>query len=275
MDDLLSIGKVAEIMDVSVQTLRYYSNIDLITPAYINPESGYRYYSADQLHFIDRIKYLQKLGISLADIKTILKENNIFLLLDTLEKRRKACLEKIQSLQKEISDIDWYKDYFTYIDSDHFTSDCYSLHFETRYLLAVKCMEGESRQNFHVRLYNLKSSLQSIPVKRQFSYILDYDSFIDGELNPKYLGMFLDEAPSDKSIKEYDELLKGARIIEIPAGNYFCFKSRILSDSWDTSFPKLFFMGKSKPAFVMANEYENSLQEYSKCVYEVQIHIPV
>ncbi|MDD5944993.1 MAG: MerR family DNA-binding transcriptional regulator, partial [Clostridia bacterium] len=34
MDDLYPIGKVAKIMGVSVQTLRYYSNIGLISPAY-------------------------------------------------------------------------------------------------------------------------------------------------------------------------------------------------------------------------------------------------
>ena len=56
MKELYSIGEVSEIMGVSVQTLRYYSNINLILPKYVNPSTGYRYYSVDQFHFIDRIK---------------------------------------------------------------------------------------------------------------------------------------------------------------------------------------------------------------------------
>ena len=37
---------------------------------------------------------------------------------------------------------------------------------------------------------------------------------------------------------------------------------------------KLFFDGKPKPTLVLANEYEDNLHEYSRCVYEVQILIP-
>ena len=37
----------------------------LLQPKYTNPATGYRYYYVNQLHFIDRIKYLQKLGLSL------------------------------------------------------------------------------------------------------------------------------------------------------------------------------------------------------------------
>ena len=48
MKELYSIGEVSEIMGVSVQTLRYYSNINLILPKYVNPSTGYRYYSVDQ-----------------------------------------------------------------------------------------------------------------------------------------------------------------------------------------------------------------------------------
>jgi len=62
MENLYPIGKVAKIMGVSVQTLRYYGNIGLIEPAQINPTTGYRYYSVDQLHFIDRINTCKSSG---------------------------------------------------------------------------------------------------------------------------------------------------------------------------------------------------------------------
>ncbi|WVU49804.1 MerR family DNA-binding transcriptional regulator [Fusobacterium nucleatum] len=39
MKELYSIGEVSEIMGVSVQTLRYYSNINLILPKYVNPSN--------------------------------------------------------------------------------------------------------------------------------------------------------------------------------------------------------------------------------------------
>ena len=43
-ENLYSIGEAAEILGISVQTLRYYDKIKLLEPAYINPNTGYRYY---------------------------------------------------------------------------------------------------------------------------------------------------------------------------------------------------------------------------------------
>ena len=79
-----TIGEVSKIMGISTQTLRYYSSIDLLKPAYVNPDTGYRYYSDDQFHFIDRIRYLQKLGMSLDEIKDILVHNDINSLIKNL-----------------------------------------------------------------------------------------------------------------------------------------------------------------------------------------------
>ena len=44
-ENLYSIGEAAEILGISVQTLRYYDKIKLLEPAYTNPNTGYRYYS--------------------------------------------------------------------------------------------------------------------------------------------------------------------------------------------------------------------------------------
>ena len=95
MKDLYSIGEVAKIMGISIQTLRYYSSIDLLKPAYINPSTGYRYYSYDQFHLIDRIKYLQKFGLSLEEISKILASNDTKTLLENLEQRKKSVKKRL------------------------------------------------------------------------------------------------------------------------------------------------------------------------------------
>lgn len=55
MKELYSIGEVAGIMGISVQTLRNYANSELLKPQYIDEKTGYRYYSFKQFHMIDRI----------------------------------------------------------------------------------------------------------------------------------------------------------------------------------------------------------------------------
>jgi putative resolvase len=45
-----SIRKFAELIDVNPQTLRNWDREGKLIPAYVNPDTGYRYYSEEQLH---------------------------------------------------------------------------------------------------------------------------------------------------------------------------------------------------------------------------------
>lgn len=88
MEKFYPIGEVSKIMGVSVQTLRYYANIKLVEPQYISPNTGYRYYTYEQFHIIDRIKYLQKFGFSLDEIRGIFLRNDIDKLVTMLGKKK-------------------------------------------------------------------------------------------------------------------------------------------------------------------------------------------
>jgi DNA-binding transcriptional MerR regulator len=68
------IGEFSTICRVSVSALRYYSDLGLLPPAFIDPASGYRYYEAAQLPRLNRILALKDLGLSLDEIGAILNE---------------------------------------------------------------------------------------------------------------------------------------------------------------------------------------------------------
>ncbi len=70
---MLSIGQVAEQTNVSVRTLHYYDEIDLLKPSFVS-ESGYRYYGKDDLLRLHQILVLKKLGFTLSKIKEMLKK---------------------------------------------------------------------------------------------------------------------------------------------------------------------------------------------------------
>ncbi len=268
MKDLYSIGEVSRIMGVSVQTLRYYSSIHLLEPKQVNQSSGYRYYSADQFHFIDRIKYLQKLGMSLEEIKEILVDNDIRKLVSHLDALKESCEEKMRQLADTLDTIEWYRDYFAYSEEGVPQRKLsYVRHFPPRHMVCVKLRKDESKDDFHIRLTKLRNTepFKSLAYMRQYSYVLNYDSLLKNQLDPYYFGMFIKSNPG----------LHGDDILDIPEGDYYCFRARILSEGWDPYLIRMFFSDrKGKPSLVLANEYEDNLHEYSLCPYEVQILIP-
>lgn len=74
MKSYYTIGETAKLLGVTTQTLRHYEKIGILQPRKIDSHTGYRYYSFDQFHIIDRVKYLQGLGLHLNDIGQIIKK---------------------------------------------------------------------------------------------------------------------------------------------------------------------------------------------------------
>lgn len=65
---LFQIGEVTKIMGITRKTLLVYEDMGLLTPAVKDEESGYRYYSADNMTQIRSIRSLQALGLSLKEV---------------------------------------------------------------------------------------------------------------------------------------------------------------------------------------------------------------
>ena len=73
MKDMFLAGELAKLQKISKQTLLFYDKIGLFKPSYIDPENGYRYYSADQLDYLDTILIMKKIGFPLNEIKEHMK----------------------------------------------------------------------------------------------------------------------------------------------------------------------------------------------------------
>ena len=71
---MFRIGEFSQIARVSGRLLRYYDSIGLLRPLRIDPQTGYRYYSANQLPQLNRILALKELGLSLEQIGRMLDE---------------------------------------------------------------------------------------------------------------------------------------------------------------------------------------------------------
>jgi DNA-binding transcriptional MerR regulator len=89
-DKLFSIGHISEFCKVSVKTLRYYDEVNLVKPIYVNPLTRYRYYSPEQTEIIFLIKVLRELGFSLGQIKKALRQKGLEGLINLFRDREKT-----------------------------------------------------------------------------------------------------------------------------------------------------------------------------------------
>jgi len=71
---MIKIGDFSKLSRISVKTLRYYDEVDLLQPIEVDRSSGYRYYSLDQLPRLNRILALKDLGFSLDQIARALED---------------------------------------------------------------------------------------------------------------------------------------------------------------------------------------------------------
>lgn len=71
---MIKIGDFSKLCLVSVRMLRYYEEMGLLEPVQVDPLTGYRYYSVEQLPRLNRILALRDLGLSLAQIAELLEE---------------------------------------------------------------------------------------------------------------------------------------------------------------------------------------------------------
>jgi DNA-binding transcriptional MerR regulator len=96
---MFKIGEIAKQAGVTTRTLRYYEQLGLFIPSSINAK-GYRYYDTDTLAVINRIRDLQRVGLSLEEIKEVIG-------LYFQQKKRVEAKEKtLNYLQAHLDNID-------------------------------------------------------------------------------------------------------------------------------------------------------------------------
>lgn len=71
---MLKIGDFSRLSRVTVKALRYYDELGLLKPSFVDPFTGYRYYRATQLPRLNRILALKDLGFALDQVACFLEQ---------------------------------------------------------------------------------------------------------------------------------------------------------------------------------------------------------
>lgn len=102
---LYRIGMFAAMNRVTVKALRFYEEQNLLLPAYINYENGYRFYELSQIQDLHKITALKLAGFTLEEIQKLnngCDENAVLL------KKKSELLSKIADLTKQLSIVETF-----------------------------------------------------------------------------------------------------------------------------------------------------------------------
>ncbi|MCD8120356.1 MAG: helix-turn-helix domain-containing protein [Lachnospiraceae bacterium] len=198
-ENLLPIGKMAQMNNLTVATLRLYDEMGLLHPRYVDPDTGYRYYDIEQNARLDMIVYMKELGMSLNEIADVLRREDLTLIESILISKNEQIHQQIRDLharhdavERAIASIERYR--------KSPTKGTFALEFiDRRYILGIPCTENfyeKGLRSFEHSLLELRCALaeQKIPQIHSFSTgtSIDEDDYIQGRFLPKEVFAFLD-----------------------------------------------------------------------------------
>lgn len=216
----LSIGQMAKINNISVQALRYYEKLHLISPIETDRQTGYRYYDIEQTATLDIIRYLKITGLSLSEIRQFLRTDKV-----DEHSTIKLLTEKINSIESEISRLGFQKSAIERVIRCLETSDSMPEagtitleSFPKKYVLVYKGDVNyyQNTLSYEKGLLRLKEKMQKCHIPYFYSLnpgaITRVSSFREDRLYCNELFVYVDKPYC------YDNV----PFTEIPGGIYLC-----------------------------------------------------
>lgn len=256
MQNFLSIGEVAKIRNVNVQSLRYYEKLGILIPAYTNPETGYRYYSLEQLMILDTIILCVDLGIPLKDLKNYVDNDDQLEFERLLKDGRQLATRKIKKIESNLNSIDRTLQHIHAQKSFLGREGYYSRFIFERYVITVPCEPKMSARIYEKKLSDLFGLARERKLQASFPHGIIF-TYKNGQYH--HARMFLEVLPG------HDETVQ-----KLTEGNYLCLQEpREKHSSPLEIFPPKLLDGEE--AAVICSCMSPTSYKYDKVVLEFQI----
>jgi DNA-binding transcriptional MerR regulator len=104
---MFRIGDFSKLTNVSVKALRFYDDVGLLKPTYVDRDTGYRYYSADLLPRLNRILAFKELGLALEEIIHLLEGDlPVDRVRESLQNRRAELSRRIERERAQLAEVE-------------------------------------------------------------------------------------------------------------------------------------------------------------------------
>ena len=208
-----TIKKLAELAGVSTRTLRYYDEIGILPPVYVDPETKYRYYAISQLYIVEAIKFCVELDIPLRDFSKYLspRKNRIYYS-KLIEDGRKIAMEKINIIEERINMLYDVQKYMTIAEAKSKGTGQKSCLIEGKYIFVKSCKKILSKEEYDIGTKKLLIYLndKGIQIGNESGSIFLYDN----DEVKRYI--YVEVVVNEETTANYSE------IMYIPEGSYIC-----------------------------------------------------
>lgn len=162
VNNKLSISEMAQIHDISRQTLIYYDKIHLFKPEFTDEKTGYRYYSTRQIPFLREICFLRSIGMPLENIRKYTDSNASLSTIQLLNQHKDKIYDEISRLQAQLKKIERrvriYCDAADYANTDYKPTIQY---FPERKVLYYEWDESDrTRHGLHYALMKIWNEVE-------------------------------------------------------------------------------------------------------------------
>lgn len=250
-NSLLSIGEAAKLKNVSIKALRYYEKLGIFNPAYIDPQSGYRYYSPAQLFDLDVILTCGELGIPLKHILDYQTDKDAIDLRQLLIEGAGIAEQKIKRARQSLLQINTYLEEIEQQDSFRHCPNTYTRTMPSRYFCAKpwdisRPFEIKNYLKTMSDLYQLADELGTTPLYFQ-GLLIDTTSTEKTSSCQAYVAVDLYPSKSDTNLQTNE-----ADIKYLPEDTYtgFRIESNDLTECVDTALT----YAKEHPGFYVMTE---------------------
>ncbi|HCL57128.1 MAG TPA: hypothetical protein DHW82_09005 [Spirochaetia bacterium] len=220
--DLFTIGEISEICRVSQRTLRYYDELGLVKPAWIDHDSGYRYYSQRQIFLISLIQDLKSFDFSLKEIEEALKRENFENIQELYQNKLNEIENEIaklsQSRQRLFSRKNLFQEIFLAEENLNFNT-----RFQLKYYPRRKALSIKSRMGFNDREIILKVTQVQKMIDNKIEgayFIIFHESYEKPDDTEMEIGTFISR-PEEASKTPVKEIPEGFYASAVHKGDHF------------------------------------------------------
>src|SRR5215471_7562773 len=104
---MFRIGEFSKLTNVSVKALRFYDDVGLLKPTYVDRDTGYRYYSSALLPRLNRILAFKELGLALEEIIHLLEGDlPVDRVRESLQNRRAELARRIERERAQLAEVE-------------------------------------------------------------------------------------------------------------------------------------------------------------------------